>query len=264
MSKCLREIRAGRLGYAVLYTRSSIADAPRARAEKSRATSLARQKINLRRSWEQLELILFGNFGRNDLLLTLTYDDEHLPPDRAQAVRRVKKYLDTLRKTRKRRGQTLKYVYVTEDKHGDGRLHHHMVVNGTGHDIEDLRALWPDGYVKINNIRPRELGDLARYLTKEPREYGKAKNRRTWSASQNLKRPERPKPQIVSDLVTLSVPAGAETVESSGGDIRIGEFGTYAYIKYIYLDPSDLAAPREISNDPDEDWSLWPDDRRRS
>ncbi len=263
MSKCLREIRSGRLGYAVLYTRSSIADPPRARAEKSMATSLARQKINLKRSCQQLELILFGNFGRDDFFITLTYDDEHLPAERAKAVKRVKKFLSDLRKARKKRGQQLKYVYVTEDKHDDARVHHHLVINGTGHDIDEMRALWPDGHSYINNIRPRELGNLAGYFTKEPREYGQIKNRRTWNASQNIKRPEQPKPQMVSDLMTLTVPAGAETLESSGGDIRIGEYGTYAYIKYIFPDTGDLLAPREPSYDPEVDYNRWQRESRK-
>ena len=85
MSKVLREIRAGRLGYAVLYTAPSIADPPKARAEKCRATTEARQKINLRTSWQQLEATLFSNFGRDDFMVTLTYDPEHLPADRAAA-----------------------------------------------------------------------------------------------------------------------------------------------------------------------------------
>lgn len=263
MSKCLREIRAGRLGYAVLYTRSSIADPPRARAEKSKATSLARQKINLKRSCQQLELLLFGNFCRDDFVVTLTYDDEHLPADRELAVKRLKKFLADLRKARKKRGQHLKYVYVTENKHDEARLHHHLVINGTGRDIDEMRALWPDGHAYINNVRPRELGGLARYMTKEPRDYGKIKSRRTWNASQNLTKPEQPRPEMVSDLMTLTVPAGAETLESSGGDIRIGEYGTYSYIKYIFADPRDILPPKEPSNDPEMDWNLWTYDRKK-
>lgn len=264
MSKCLREIRAGRLGYAILYTQPSIADAPRARAEKSRATTEARQKINLRMSWQQLELLLFSNFGRDDFLLTLTYDQDHLPADRGIAVKRLRRFIPSLRAARRKRGYTLKYVYVTENKHGEGRLHHHMVVNGTGCDLDELRSLWPDGHVYIQNLRPREFGCLARYLTKEARDYGKAAGKKTWVASQNLKRPNRPKAEIVPDLMTLSVPPNADPLESSGGEIRIGEYGTYSYIKYIIRDGEDYRPPREASGEQEEDLTMWPPERSRA
>lgn len=257
MSKCLREIRAGRLGYAVLYTQSSIADAPKTRAEKCQATSAARQKINLRHSWQQLEVVLFSNFGRDDFLLTLTYDDDHLPADREAAVKRLRKFLAKLREARRKRGQELRYVYVTEDKHGDGRLHHHLVVNGTGRDLDELRALWPDGYAHVQNLRPREFGYLARYLTKEARDYGKIISKKTWVPSRNLTRPVQPKPETVPDLMTLSVPPNADPLESSGGEIRIGEYGTYSYIKYLIRDGEDYRPPREQSQDPEEDLSQW-------
>mgnify|MGYP001061852876 CR=1 FL=1 len=168
MSKCLREIRAGRLGYAILYTQPSIADAPRARAEKSRATTEARQKINLRMSWQQLELLLFSNFGRDDFLLTLTYDQEHLPADRGIAVKRLRRFIPSLRAARRKRGQTLKYVYVTENKHGEGRLHHHMVVNGTGCDLDELRSLWPD----MSTFKICARGNLAIWPGISPRRPG--------------------------------------------------------------------------------------------
>ncbi len=257
MSKVLRELRAGRLGYAVLYSQSSIADPPRARAEKSKATTEARQKINLRTSWQRLELTLHSNFGRDDFLVTLTYDDAHLPSDRAEAVKRVKKFLTQVRTIRRKRGQELKYIYVTEDKHGEGRLHHHLVINGTGRDLDELRALWPDGHVHIQNLRPRDFGYLARYLTKEPREYGKRLGAKTWSCSQNLQKPEKPKAEVVPDLMTLAVPPNADPLESSGGEVRLGEFGTYSYIKYILRSPEDYRPPRELSTDPEVDFSPW-------
>ena len=262
MSKVLREIRAGRLGYAVLYTAPSIADAPKARGERCRATSEARQKINLRKSWQQLEVTLFANFCRDDFLVTLTYDPSHLPADRAAAVGRLRKFLARVRAARRKRGQEILYIYVTEDKHGDGRVHHHLVVNGTGRDLDELRALWPDGFVYAQNLRPREFGYLARYLTKEAREYGKQIAKKTWVPSRNLKRPEQPRAETVPDLMTLTLPPNADPLESSGGEVRVGEYGTYSYIKYLLRDGEDYRLPREISQDPEEDLTRWAGERR--
>ena len=263
MSKVLREIRAGRLGYAVLYTAPSIADAPKVRAEKCRASSEARQKLNLRYSWQQLELVLFSNFCRDDFHVTLTYDNDHLPPDRPSAVKRLKKFLSKLWEARRKRGQELRYVYVTEDKHGDGRLHHHLVVNGTGRDLEELRSLWPDGHLHIQNLRPRDFGYLARYLTKEARDYGKQLGKKTWVCSRGLKRPVQPKAERVPDLMTLTIPPNADPLESSGGEVRMGEYGTYSYVKYLLRSEEDYRLPREVSPDLEEDLSLWSAERGR-
>ena len=153
--------------------------------------------------------------------------------------------------------QELRYIYVTEDKHGDGRVHHHLVINGTGHDLDELRALWPDGHIHVQNLRPREFGYLARYLTKEAREYGKQLGKKTWVSSRGLKRPVQPKAEVVPDLMTLTVPPNADPLESSGGEVRLGEFGCYAWIKYIYRDPEDYRLPREVSGDPEEDLTAW-------
>ena len=54
--------------------------------------------------------------------------------------------------------------------------HHHLVVNSTGEDLEEIRRLWIYG----DNVEVRRLEfnqghtyeDLASYLTKEPREWG--------------------------------------------------------------------------------------------
>ena len=114
MSKTLKQVRAGRLVYAVVYTTPSALDPPKARAQKQRASTAAREKLNARTSFQKLERTLAANFDNGDLYLTLTYDDKHLPEDREAAIRRIRSFLSKLRKARKARGQLLHYIYVTE------------------------------------------------------------------------------------------------------------------------------------------------------
>ncbi len=33
-----------------------------------------------------------------------------------------------------------------------GRLHHHLILNGTGADLEVLRSLWPHGQVELERL----------------------------------------------------------------------------------------------------------------
>ena len=176
MSKTLKQVRAGRLVCAVVYTTAAAGDSPRARTQKQRASTAARDKLNARTSFQKLERTLAANFDNGDLFITLTYDDTHLPEDREAAIRRIRSFLSKLRKARKPRGQLLHYIYVTEGGFPGGRLHHHLVVNITGEDLEEIRRLWIYG----DNVEVRRLEfnqghtyeDLASYLTKEPREWG--------------------------------------------------------------------------------------------
>ena len=140
--------------------------------------------INANRSWQRLELLLPPTSGGETSTWLLTYDDEHLPANR-QRVKRVRKMLPQLRAVRKSRGQELKYIYVTEQLSSEGgRLHHHMVVNGTGADLDVLRSLWPYGEVELETLDTWQGYEaLAKYLTKEPRELGKPEvGARNWAA----------------------------------------------------------------------------------
>lgn len=133
-------------------------------------------KLNARTSFQKLERTLASNFDDGDLFVTLTYDDIHLPDGRDRAVRKVRAFLSKLRAARKARGQPLHYIYVTEGCYPGGRLHHHLVLNATGDDLEEIRRLWIYGdNVEVQRLtfgRDHTYEDLASYLTKEPREWG--------------------------------------------------------------------------------------------
>lgn len=153
MSKILRKIRAGRVVFAVVYTPCTAGDTPKARAQKQKASTAAREKLNARTSFQKLERTLAANFDDGDLFVTLTYDDKHLPDSRGKAVRKIRTFLSKLRKARAERGEELHYIYVTEGACPGGRLHHHLVLNSTGTDLEEIRRLWIYG----DNVELRRL-----------------------------------------------------------------------------------------------------------
>ena len=116
-----------------------------------------------------------------------------------------------------------------------GRLHHHLVVNSTGEDLEEIRRLWIYG----DNVEVRRLEfnqghtyeDLASYLTKEPREWGHPQvGERTWTPSLGLARTE-PETETVPDYVTLTAPPEAVILQNEG-PVRNG-YGEFAWIKYM-------------------------------
>ena len=66
------------------------------------------------------------------------------------------------------------------------------------------------GYVRIEPVDIHYYRELAKYLTKEAREFGRAKpGEKVWSPSRNLRKYEVEYIEIPIDGVTLSPPPGA-------------------------------------------------------
>ena len=228
MAKRKKTITAGCIVKTILYTAPEPRDGVRARAEKSRMTTAAQKAMNDKTARGRLEMPLAANFVGKDLFVTLTYRDADLPAKRAGAVKNVRKFLRQLREHRKARGQELKYVYTTEEKHGEARLHHHLVINATERDIETIRSLWPYGdIIDLEYVRDRDYETLALYLTKESVE-GRPVGAQMWTRSKNL---EEPKVEtcFVPDDTALAVPIGCHILER---EEKVTEYGSYSYIKY--------------------------------
>lgn len=235
MAKRLKQIRCGRLVTAVVYTTPTAGDTPKQRAQKQKASTAARERLNARTSYAKLERCLADNFDNGDLLVTLTYDNDHLPDTRKKAVGRVRTFLPKVRAARKARGHpSLRYIYVTEGCFPGGRMHHHLVLDATGDDLEEIKALWPWGYVEITRLifdREHTYEDLASYLTKEPREWGHPHvGERMWTPSLGLVRSE-PETETVPDMITLTAPPEALVVSKEGPIVN--GYGEWCWIKYL-------------------------------
>ena len=217
MAKRRKTVVAGRLVFETAYPAALPSDAEHVRQAKTKMSSAARRRLNLKAACRQLELLIAANFDRRDLVVTLTYDDEHLPQSRAEAVKNLKKFFRALRGVRRRQGlPELKYIYVTEGKHEHGRWHHHLILNGTGNDMETIRSLWVYGeQVNIEPLDDTQYRALAEYLAR------------------GLKRPEITSDWI-DDRATLEPPPGATVLESV---TERNEWGEYVYLKYLLPDP---------------------------
>ena len=195
---------AGRLVSVCLYTAALPRDGARIRQQRARSSSAVRQMLNHKASWQKLETLLACNFSPGDLAVTLTYRDARLPQYKAQAVTRIKRFLRLLRESRRMRGEVLRYVYCTEGWHGDRRWHHHLILNATGRDFEEIRALWAedgddvdikllnqlDGADQPGATVAEDYRGWAIYLTKEAREHGSPRvGERMWVPSKGLLRP---------------------------------------------------------------------------
>lgn len=227
MARAIKHIKAGLLHVEAIGTIPE-RESGRRRGGRCRPTCPAQQFYNDKCSWRECELQLAANFSGRDLVLTLTYGDARLPADKRAADKEFQKFIRKLRTARRRRGEELRYIYVTEGWHGkaedeyfggdgrleDKRLHHHFVANSVGPgDLEEIRSLWEPiggGYVRAEPVDVHYYRELAKYLTKEAREFGRARpGERSWRASRNLKKYEVEYEELRSDSVTLTAPPGA-------------------------------------------------------
>lgn len=229
MAKRKKVITAGRLVKAVIYTVPQPRDKDHVRAARSKITTAAQKALNFRTAQSRLEMILAANFDRQDLFCTLTYRDDSLPEKLAEAKKRIRAFLRQLREQRRRRGQDLKYVYVTEGQHGDKRYHHHLVINATGpEDLEEVCSLWAYGeMVDVERIADHEYIEIARYITKENAE-DKPNGAQMWTRSRNLE-PPKVESYFVPDDETMQPPPGAYVLER---EEKQNEYGSFSYLKY--------------------------------
>ena len=235
MAKRRKTIIAGRLVSELIYTVAHPKDKEHVRQAKTKISTKARCWQNLKAACRMLELILATNFIGKDLVVTLTYRDSDLPDTRQKAVKCLKQFMRDLRSHRKKHNQEFKYLYVTENKHSEGRYHHHVVINSTGNDFDIIKSLWRYGdMIEIENIDVRNYKALAEYLAKEPKEAGTSNGKRMWTPSKNLDKPKQSS-DWVGDRVTLELPAGATILESCS---ERNEFGEYTYLKYMLPDTS--------------------------
>lgn len=230
MAKFKKIIVAGPLVVETVYPAPNPRDSAGVRAGKKALSSEAQQRMNLKYAYQKLELEIAANFGVGDLYATFTYDDDHLPSSRKEANNRVALFMRRLRAARKAAGQELRYIYVTEHKHGDGRWHHHILINATGDDFKQIRELWGQGgieFIKLRIDRDKNYETLARYLCKEQRD---KVGLRLWSGSRNLHKPERECFRVPNDT-PLTPPENAMVLTDSG-DVRTA-YGHFRYIKYL-------------------------------
>lgn len=238
----------GYLVEAAIYTPPHPNDGPRVRAEKCRVSSLFRQTMNDLTARRRLEFLIAMNFVLTDLFLTLTYRDADLPYTRKEAREKIAKFLTALRLWRKKQGLTLKYIYVIEHKHGDGRFHHHIIINATERDMETIRALWIYGDVcDMEYLGSREYEDWAGYMTKEGIE-GRPVGERMWIPSTNLKKPIE-RTTYVSDDETLDFPAVAGVVRLASKEATERD-ANFHYIKY-------RIPPRYNQREPSHERRAW-------
>lgn len=236
-TKMKKIIVAGSLVKEILYPRIERGDSDRVRQAKRKVSSEAQRRMNLIYSYQMLELQLAANYGPRDLWVTPTYRDEDLPKSEKEADKNMACFLRRLRTEYKKRGQELRYHWITEHKHESDdplknrRFHHHLVLPATGDDYELIRKCWTWGdNIEIVPLRidaANSYEALARYMCKEAPD--KKVGKHCWHHSRNIRKPEIETFRVDSDT-QLQAPKGALILED-GGYRELGF--KYQYVKYL-------------------------------
>lgn len=223
-------LQAGRLWYAKQYKPLYGAAPVSQKRERRDYTTEIREKINFRTSYEKLWLILECNFKWNDLFVTMGYRDDTRPSTKEAAEKRLNRFIRDLRAERRKNGQDLVYVRVTEGFHSGGLLHHHLILNATGDDFEVIRRLWKRNGDDVDfelYCRKYPIAH-AQYITKEPREKGRRHvGDRIWRVSRNCKRPIIIKEDVEPGSDLCAPPGAHVEVERN----EINAFGRFQYIQ---------------------------------
>lgn len=228
MAKRRKIVTAGELVYDVIFTM------PTPKMERSKLKAVKQISAEAMAQWNcksaarELELRIASAFNYSDLVVTVTFDDEHLPETQEQAKKCLQIFFRHLRKHRKARNQELVYIYVPEGLHGDRRRHFHIFINSTGEDLEIIKSLWIWGtQIDLSYVGDKGYEGWATYLSKERRE-APLNGKKMFVTSKNCPRPKI-EYQIVDDGASIEAPPGAVDVVDSANR---NEYASYRYLKY--------------------------------
>ena len=121
-----------------------------------------------------------ASLHRDNQFITLTYDNENLPPDEGLRHSDFQKFLKRYRRRiQYREGKKITYYMCGEYGENFGRPHYHALI--FGHRFNDtvslgkpnywrsptLERLWPHGYSMIGNVTFNSAAYVARYIMKK-------------------------------------------------------------------------------------------------
>lgn len=219
------------------------------------STTAARHDLNARAAEKRLARLINCNFSHRDLLLTVKYDDAHLP-DTWQVQ---EKDADNLRRRlvramKKAGAEDVKSILLTSELDGKTgevvRKHMHIVISGTAWRWENgcwwigerkVDEIWGRGTVWAENLwDQQDYTPLAVYLIRQVRDH--TEGRQMYRPSRNLAKPIIEEEEVKTGR-ELRAPKGAVVKEKLFND-----FGAN-YIRYIRPESKRQEKDRPAEND---------------
>lgn len=137
-------------------------------------------RLDKSRTWA-IRMMHEASMHQNNCFLTLTYNDENLPPNGTLVKKHFQDFMKRYRK--KYASQTIRFYHCGEYGENTQRPHYHAAI--FGHDFtdkkvhkhsdsgfiiytsDDLASLWDKGYATIGDLTFESAGYISRYITKK-------------------------------------------------------------------------------------------------
>ena len=213
-------------------------------------TSAAKRDSNAKAAVRVLARKLNCNCQGGDILLTVKFDDAHLPADHKGVDKAVENFMRRLKRAMQKLGRDVRAIIVPSDIDGATgrpvRAHAHIVLMGSGIRFcegkwlvgdKPLQAIWGNGsaYAEPLHDQP-DYTPLAVYLMRQAR---RGENEKKWTCTRNLLEPEIRETEARTGAA-LRQPARALLLEE-------GEYHAENGCHYIrYLAPESSKAGDEV------------------
>lgn len=165
-----------------------------ARKVKKQLTPEKIQRHNDEKARRHLVQLMDANFGKDDLSITLTYDEP--APGVAQMKKDIRNFVERMKRARAaRKLPPMKYIYAMEwvEEGRDKRPHCHFITQGDMDEAE-VKKIWgkDTGICNIDRLQPGPEGleALATYIYRQNPGTPREKGRKKYGCSKNLKKPK--------------------------------------------------------------------------
>lgn len=205
--------------------------------ERPARTPEEQEQVNRRQSLKRFVRLINEHFGPWALYVTLTFADEYLPQDFAEAKRIRKNYIRRLQTS----NPNIKVAAVLGRGDMTGRIHMHMIVSGL--DRQTITEKWGMGEVsKMEQLRENNVYDgidcgrdytgLATYMFDH---WTKEQGGKRWMATMNMKKPEPDTPVPVVRMPSVvkppKAPKGYRLIHSYESGCNVGVYFCFRYVR---------------------------------
>ncbi|WP_107838184.1 rolling circle replication-associated protein [Metasolibacillus meyeri] len=223
------------------------------RIKRDKNSTKVQERLNMKNRQKHVARLINVNFRVDDLYMTYTYEDGHLPADFEQSKKDMTNLIRRMKNWLKKQVEyvdfELKYIYSIEHtKDGEKvRAHSHMVTNFPDREIAE--KLWKKGFANSKRLKEKNgmgFTELGYYLVKEKGE----KTRKGYTPSRNL---DTPRVTFSETKITRRRAAKIATEEISAQeefeklyknyqfekmDVSFSEYASGAYI-HVYMQKVD-------------------------
>lgn len=239
------------------------------RAKKKKATPEQIKKQNQANREKRMRRLIKANFLPYDLWCTLKYPEGSRLP--VETVKKdLKAFLERMRKIRKKKDETLKFIYRMEIGERGG-IHIHILINRSNKkpdtDIE-VQQSWKPGAVNYESIY--EMGGykkLADYIVEPPNDEemeqlslfpeDDKKKLKSYSSSKNLIRPEPERTEYRRRTVRKLIEEGPKPSPGYYIDPESIVSGVNRYTGMSYLHYTEVRIKKICSGIPPERGEEW-------